>query len=156
MHRFNTCALSDFEIGDLVFRKEDNIISDLFASKGGFPNSDFSHVGIVVETNPKVVVAHIYDRGENALHFEDLDSFWENTIKKAVYRHNNFDRKSFQKYLSEVKDVKWKFDYLFSLENSSLYCSEFVYLSLKHSAVEIKTDKIIDLYSLINGAMKIE
>jgi hypothetical protein len=128
----------------------------LFAVGAGFKEAKFSHVGIIVKNNPLVLVGHIYDKGENALHFETIKEFWRETTNRGVYRHNHLNIDSFLTYVYKVKKKKWKFDYEFSINNNKLYCSEFIYNILKKSGIKILSKKrIIGFKSLIEGSVKI-
>ena len=114
----------ELKVGDLVFRKDSSLTSDIFSIAGKFPDREFSHVGIISSTTP-TIVHHVYDKGENALQKDNIKEFTRDITLFGVFRFRDLDQYKFIKSLQYYSNRKWSFDYSFSRKNNSLYSSEF-------------------------------
>jgi len=111
--------------GDIIVRKEDNALSDFFSSLDGF---GYSHIGILANSKDGFVVFHLeVDENSDGMKVSTIRDFVNFAKKIAVYRHKeavNEDKLS--EILVNFLKNRPKFDYDFSLENDTLYCTEFV------------------------------
>jgi hypothetical protein len=112
--------------GDVVLRKERNIISTIFANASG-TGGRYSHAGIVVMNEGVPFVIHVEDFGSGeALHRQSLGDYLYKAERYAFYRiPTPLSEKTLLDKLSSFSSVK--FDYEFRLDNDKLYCTEFVY-----------------------------
>lgn len=138
----------EIKSGDLVFRKENSIISQMFSK---IDDSFYSHLAVALNIDGAVKLYHIEaTEDEEDLKIESVAEFAKNAEKLAVYRYKqieNSDANSDKKRVDEVKlkeildefeKNKPKFDFDFSLENENLYCTEFineVFLKLNEKAI---------------------
>ncbi len=115
----------ELKSGDVIFRKESNILSDMFSK---IDDSLYSHIGIVLQKDDKTLVYHMEaDEKSDDLKIQSVQEFTKNAKKIAVYRaKNSFDEDDLKKILDEYEKNKIKFDYSFMLDNDTLYCTEFV------------------------------
>ena len=145
----------DLKVGDLIFRKDPSYLSHLFSLAGGFEHNRFSHVGIVAKISP-IEVWHVYDRGENALQKDSLESYLEGSSDHAVFRYPDMSLSSLSKAFNRYRYATIKFDYQFARDNNSLYCSEFVYNLLLEATNSLPRDlSIINLNDLVGNAKEV-
>lgn len=145
--------------GDIIFRKEESFLSDLFSNIDSF---EYSHIGILKIENNSIYVYHMErttDK-EKDLKKETISKFLSNSKKYSVIR---FKKEISQNNLSVIlekyeKNLNLKFDMNFALNNgdNNLYCSEFVneiYKKLIHKDIflylyKVVTNKGISLKSI--------
>jgi len=111
--------------GDIIVRKEDNALSDFFSSLDGF---GYSHIGILVNTKDGFVVFHLeVDENSDDMKVSTIRDFVNFAKKIAVYRYKEaVNENKLSEILLNFLENRPKFDYDFSLENDTLYCTEFV------------------------------
>lgn len=121
----NIKNLVELKNGDLIFRLEKNIISDMFSK---VDNSPYSHIGIVFDKDGQKKIYHMEaDEKSDDLKIQNIQDFVKNAKKIGVYRFkNSFEDENLKKILDEYEKNKIKFDYAFLLGNETLYCTEFI------------------------------
>lgn len=121
----NIKNLVELKSGDIIFRKESNILSDMFSK---IDESSYSHIGIVLQKDDKTLIYHMEaDEKSDDLKIQNVQEFTKNAKRIAVYRaKNSFVEEDLKKILDEYEKNKIKFDYSFMLDNDTLYCTEFV------------------------------
>lgn len=117
----------DLHSGDLIFRKENGFLSNLFSQ---IDNSDYSHIGIILIQDNKAFVYHM-ERTDapHDLKIVDINSFLENMEKVKFLRiKKEISSEKLKDILSYYKKIDPKFDMDFTLKNGdkNLYCTEFV------------------------------
>jgi len=122
------------QTGDIVFRKENNIISDIFAQ---IDHSNYSHVGIVLKQDNKCSIYHMeYDEKSEDLKIVSLKDFLFQASQVQFYRYKNFSikkKKSLSDLLFSLDPKKLSFDFDFDLDNRKFYCTEFVNFLFFHT-----------------------
>ncbi len=115
--------IKNLKNGDIIVRKESNMLSDMFAM---IDPSGYSHIGIVYDSGDDVLIYHLESNDEpRDLKIVSLDKFSELSSSIAIYRYDrDFSSEGYKKLLDSYVDVE--FDYDFLLNNEKLYCSEFV------------------------------
>ncbi|MFV7790180.1 YiiX/YebB-like N1pC/P60 family cysteine hydrolase [Aliarcobacter lanthieri] len=111
--------------GDIIVRKEDNPLSDFFVTLDG---AGFSHIGILANSKDGFVVFHLeVDENSDEMKVSKIKDFVNFSKKIAVYRHKDtIDEDKLSQILINFLKNKPKFDFEFSLENDTFYCTEFV------------------------------
>lgn len=107
----NIKNLVELKNGDIIFRKEKNIVSDKFSN---IDKSPYSHIGIVFEKDGQKNLS--YGSWWKKRWFKDAISFEfiKNAKKIAVYRtKNSFEDENLKKILDEYEKNRIKFDYAF-------------------------------------------
>ena len=117
----------NLQSGDLIFRKEDGILSNLFSK---IDNSDYSHIGIILIKNQKIFVYHM-ERTDSTKDLKKvlLKKFLLNMEKVKFLRikkHISYNK--LESILSNYEKDNPSFDMEFDLNNGekNLYCTEFV------------------------------
>ncbi|WP_320034106.1 YiiX/YebB-like N1pC/P60 family cysteine hydrolase [Halarcobacter sp.] len=124
-----TINLDRFKSGDIIFRKENSFLSDIFSKIDSF---DYSHVGLVIKNNSNIFIYHMENEEDKSqdLKIEPISIFLENYQKYSTIRLKApIDKEKLNFILNSYKnDKNLKFDLSFKLNNgdSNLYCSEFV------------------------------
>jgi hypothetical protein len=116
----------DLRSGDLIFRKELNFISVIFAK---IDDSEYSHIGIIFIENDKIFVYHIEsDENKNDVKKDEINNFLNSAEKYTIFRYKgNFDEKNLYSILKNIFEENIKFDFSFDLKTTDkLYCTEFV------------------------------
>ena len=152
-------TLKAYETGDIILRKEANILSDLFSQ---IDPCGYSHSGIIIKTGNGIYVAHIeYDK-DNFLKLEPVDKFLKYAEKYRVLKPNfKFSKTALKKIIYSLKKKNIKFDTEFKLTNNSFYCTElldYVYFKLIHKHIysylyNFKGMKIITIKSILNSKL---
>jgi hypothetical protein len=124
----------DLRTGDMVFRKGEGMISDMFAriSSSG---RHFSHAGLVISINDIVYVAHMTGSGTTEkpeFRVETLPDFLDpnDAVAFGIYRLKLSEEQRVQipLFLDSLKESSACFDDDFSLDSDDeLYCSELIY-----------------------------
>lgn len=111
--------------GDIIFRKEDSMISDIFSS---YDMSAYSHVGILIKESQVWYVYHMeVDEDKDDFKIESLESFLTRAQSVGIYRFIlPLKPKRIKAMLNKLYAQRLMFDYKFSLENETFYCTEFV------------------------------
>ncbi|QKF59574.1 YiiX/YebB-like N1pC/P60 family cysteine hydrolase [Aliarcobacter lanthieri] len=111
--------------GDIIVRREDNPLSDFFATLDG---AGFSHIGILANSKDGFVVFHLeVDENSDEMKVSSIKDFVNFSKKIAVYRHKEaIDEDKLSQILINFLKDNPKFDFEFSLENDTFYCTEFV------------------------------
>lgn len=115
--------------GDIIFRKENSFLSDIFSNIDSF---EYSHVGIILKENNHFYVYHIERSSskEKDLKKEEISKFLIQSEKYSIIRLR--EKISEDKLLEILKDYEnmktLNFDMHFILNNGvdNLYCSEFI------------------------------
>lgn len=115
----------EIKSGDLVFRKENSIISQMFSK---IDESAYSHLAIALNIEDDVKLYHLEaTENEDDLKIQSVADFVKDAEKIAVYRFKDeIDELKLKEILDEFTKNKPKFDFDFSLENENLYCTEFI------------------------------
>ena len=122
----STHNFKNLKSGDLIFRKELNFISNMFAL---VDNSEYSHIGIVFVEGDQIFVYHIEsNEKDNDVKKDEINHFLSSSEKYVIFRYkDNIDEKSLQNILKNMFQENIKFDYYFDLTTTDkLYCTEFV------------------------------
>lgn len=123
---FNTNILKS---GDIVFRKENSFLSDVFSSIDSF---DYSHVGIILKENNHFYVYHMERSSskERDLKKENISKFLRQSEKYSIIRlREEYSEDKLFEIIKDYEDMKTlSFDMHFVLNNgvNNLYCSEFI------------------------------
>jgi hypothetical protein len=127
--------LTKLSNGDIILRKEQNYISDLFAFVG---HSDYSHVGTIFIKNKEVFVVHIeLNEEKKDLKIVSLKSFLHNASSYQFYRSKHkVDDKIFNRYIESLKalDPEFDLDFLANENDNKIYCTELAYMINKKSS----------------------
>lgn len=125
LNKDNIKAKIEIQSGDIIFRKENNMLSDMFSKIDKAP---FSHIGIVLNVDGEMQIYHMEaDDEKEDLKVQTIVEFTQFSQKIAVYRHKSLiDEKKLSEILEDYKNQKIKFDYMFELNNDTLYCTEFI------------------------------
>jgi hypothetical protein len=146
-----------FQTGSVVFRKENNILSDLFAQ---IDPCGYSHVGMIIIKNKKPFVIHIEYDEKKDLQIVPLKEFLKNA---SSYKILNPDIKInisvLKKTIKKLFKKNIKFDTDIKLDNQKLYCTELVdFLFYKASGRHLysylysfKNRKIITVKSILTS-----
>ena len=129
---------SDIRSCDLVFRLGRSIESSLIAAEGSY-----SHIGVVVETDLGLRVAHIEPsrEGDERTKFEPLDEFFhpDKAASGAVMRLEGLDslqRIGIVDYILSCRDVSFDHDYMLS-DTTQMYCTELVWRAFLTEGVDL-------------------
>lgn len=143
---------SKLKSGDIIFRKESSLLSDLFSQ---VDNSTYSHIGIVFKKENQTLIYHMESNEEEKdLKINSLDEFLILASNIAVYRHNEkIDFSNLVNILKNYENSNISFDYSFDLKNDDLYCTEFIneiYLKLTNKNIynylyEVQGKKVISI-----------
>ena len=113
--------------GDIIFRKESSMLSDLFSQ---IDKSEYSHIGIIKKEKDKYYVYHMESTGEGSdLKKDKLNFFLKYNEKSKIIRLNyQMSKTKFSKIIKKYEKMNPEFDYKFKLNNGikKLYCTEFV------------------------------
>lgn len=115
----------ELKSGDIIFRKESNILSDMFSN---IDKSAYSHIGIVLKKDEKILIYHMEaDDKNDDLKIQTIQEFTKIAKKIAIYRSkDSFDEQKLIELLDNYEKNQIKFDYTFTLDNDTLYCTEFI------------------------------
>ena len=132
--------LLNLKSGDIIFRKESNQISDIFAKVN---NSQYSHIGLINIEDKKITVIHIEDNAdESDLKSNNIDEFLHFATKYSIYRSiNKIDEDKLRQTLLSMKKQNLEFDLEFSGDESDnrVYCTELIYkIYQKSCSVDIQ------------------
>jgi len=111
--------------GDIILRKESNILSNLFSQ---IDPCGYSHSGIIIIKNKKPYVCNIeYEKKGENLKIVPLKSFLSlassYVILEPLFKIN---QKKLKKIINTLKKQKIEFDTQISLTNNKYYCTELV------------------------------
>lgn len=123
---------------DLAFRLGRSIESSVIAA-----NSNYSHVGIIIERDSSLVVAHIEPSrdGNEQTRYESPEVFFHPDRASAgcVMRISELDsaqRHKIESYLLACKDITFDHDYTLS-DTTQMYCTELVHRALMNVDVDL-------------------
>lgn len=123
-------------IGDVVFRREDTMISRAFG-EAGKTQEGFSHAGVIIAfIDDQPLIAHMEDYGlSDDLQIESLEKFLGNADLVTFYRSNSPLKVDSATITARFEAIDKKrpisFDYEFLASNDALYCTEFVWHILR-------------------------
>jgi len=147
------------QTGDIILRKEANILSDLFSQ---IDPCGYSHTGIIVIKHNKPYVLHIeYETSSDNLKLIPLNKFLVNSSNYAILEPKiKIDYLKLKKEISFLQKQKIKFDSDFSLNNKNLYCTElidYIYYKLIHRHIysylyKFKNKRIITVKSILKSS----
>lgn len=111
--------------GDIVFRKENNFLSDIFSN---IDSKYYSHIGIVIKKGNQIQIYHMESDGKSKdLKIDQLEDFVKFSTKIGFYRYNkDIDQSEILQILNTLENSNIKFDFDFDLNNDKLYCTEFI------------------------------
>lgn len=121
---------SDIEFfnGDIILRKEQNHISDIFSN---INQSLYSHIGVLLVKEDGAHVIHIeMDDAEDDLKIVELKYFVRFASKYAIYRPKKpVHEKAFLNYIENLQKNKPIFDREFNgkTDDNKIYCTELAY-----------------------------
>lgn len=131
---------SDIHSCDLVFRLGRSIESSIIAANGSY-----SHIGVVVETDSGLQVAHIEPsrEGVEQTKYETLSEFFRSDRAAAgcvvrVEELDSLQRTSIENYLLSCRNVTFDHDYMLS-DTTQMYCTELVWRSFLAAGVDLST-----------------
>jgi hypothetical protein len=149
------------QTGDIVLRKEKNLLSDIFSQ---IDYCGYSHSGIIVKLNKQLFVCNIEYKQKNNLEITPYSKFIQNASKIVILRPTfPFDKTKLKNFILNLKKANPKFDLNFSLKNNKFYCTElidFVYFNIANRHIykylyNFKNKKIITIKSIYsNPALK--
>lgn len=159
--------LNMIKSGDIIFRKENTFLSDMFSNIDSF---DYSHVGVISKENNSFYVYHIERTSskEKDLKKEEIFKFLIQSEKYSILRSKEkISENKLFKILKDYENMKTlSFDMHFVLNNgfNNLYCSEFInelYLKLIDKNIylylyEIMGEKGITLKSIYTNEKMFE
>lgn len=130
-HNFIQCNtnkpfdLNIIKSGDIIFRKENSFISNLFSN---IEKSEYSHVAIAINIDGNLKFYHMETNEEkHDLKIDNFENFTKHTSKLGIYRFNkDIDNKKLIDILNEYENNKIEFDMDFDLNNDKLYCTELI------------------------------
>lgn len=139
--------------GDILFRRGSGLWTGVF-SQASRRDAFFSHVGIVVRMDGKLLVVHADAddlTGIGGVRQEDPVSFLSGTQGVAIGRFTDPAGKvgMGEKIARQAADPQWKklpFDTHFSLEDDgqAVYCTEFVWLAIRRATgIDVVNDKTV-------------
>ncbi len=128
--------------GDLLFRRGRSLSSNIVLRADS--SGSFSHVGLAVEIDGKVIVAHAVPTGEipETIKIETISEFFDSNIAEAgaVYRYR-VDSVALDSVCSRALDLVYsgiEFDNYYDTENQDkLYCTEFIWEAFKVIDIDI-------------------
>lgn len=146
----------NLQSGDIIVKRENNELSDFLAT---FDSSDYSNIGLIIDTKYGFKVVHIeIDEKNDDLKISDFNDFVNFSTKIAVYRYEKeIDVKKLSDIINDLQKSNTKFDYDFYLNNDKLYSTElinyiyfklfgedlYIYLSSFYDKDEISINSII-------------
>lgn len=155
--------------GDLVFRRGTGFFSPYFMNAGKF-SVPFSHVGIIVIRDKKLIVLHSVASEFTGIGGVRADSFEEfiapsNSNANAIYRVSAIEsqRQKAVEFALNAERRKVPFDTAFNMKDTSkLYCTTLVWRAYKLAGIELvplkdyvtfggDTREIISLSNLLNS-----
>ncbi|MDD3462582.1 MAG: YiiX/YebB-like N1pC/P60 family cysteine hydrolase [Sulfurospirillaceae bacterium] len=152
-----TCKL---QTSDIIFRKENNHLSELFSQ---MDNSFYSHIGVILEENNQTNVLHVELSNDNKdVKKESLTSFLRYATHYEIKRYNApLDSSIFYKNGSFILQRQPVFDLAFDANTSDkLYCTELVEVLYRQSfGIDLSTHNsryghinYISIASIFNNA----
>jgi len=113
-----------FQTGDIILRKEQNTLSNLFSQ---IDPCGYSHSGIIIIKNKTPYVVHIEYDTRKDLKITPLKQFLLTASSYRVLKPKfNINRHKLTNLIYSLKNSNIKFDTALSLNNNSFYCTEFV------------------------------
>jgi len=146
----------EYKTGDIILRKQSNIISDLFAK---IDPCGYSHSGIILKIGTKLYVVHIeYSKG-NDFKIVPFKKFIKNSKYKVIRLKYKIDEKKFLQEIEKIRKLNPSFDFTFSLNNKKYYCTELIdkiyFNAIKKHVYSylfaFKGKKIITIRSILNN-----
>ncbi|MBE6314609.1 MAG: hypothetical protein E7079_06630 [Bacteroidales bacterium] len=136
--------------GDIVFRRGEGVVSRIVLA--GDINGKYSHIGMIINENDTLKVAHsVPGEHNNDLDFDrvKIDAieifFSQNHASAgAVMRLNLSDeqRKTLSKSAIDKERQNVKFDHNYDLNDTcSLYCTEFILLLYSNIGIDISENR---------------
>ena len=129
-----TPPITEFSVGDIAFRLGRSVQSGFIASAGRGENG-FSHIGLIVECDSTLMVAHIEPdntRPDECILCERIEDFFARDVAAAgcVKRLEGLDYvrgNAIVRHALRLKGsgVEFDHDYLLS-DTTAMYCTEFV------------------------------
>lgn len=136
----------DFQKGDLVFRLGDVYDSTIISK---LSNCDFSHIGMVIKTNPVLIIhatTNDYKDKPNQVLIDSLDGFLSHSKKFALGRISPLKKDQIDIIINNLLQKVGKPFVLLPEKNSkNLYCttllndeiSKFIDLELKYQKINV-------------------
>ncbi|ACM93150.1 hypothetical protein NAMH_0190 [Nautilia profundicola AmH] len=144
--------------GDIILRKEKNLLSDMFSQ---IDPCGYSHAGIIVIKDKIPYVLNIeYETTGKNLKLIKMKNFLSSTSKYIILSPNfKLDNKKLQNIINSIQKENIKFDIELSLNNKKLYCTElvdYIYYKLIHKHIyaylyDFRNKKIITVKSLLKS-----
>ncbi len=124
--------------GDLAFRLGRSIESGVIASDG-----EFSHIGIVIQSDSTLCVAHIEPsrKGSERVKYEELEEFFhpQRASAGAIMRLKELDSAQYstlEGYILSCHDIE--FDHSYSLsDTTAMYCTELVHHTFSAAGIDL-------------------
>ncbi|MDD3009147.1 MAG: YiiX/YebB-like N1pC/P60 family cysteine hydrolase [Arcobacter sp.] len=123
-----------YKSGDIIFRKENSFLSDIFSNIDTF---DYSHGGILKKEDNQFYVYHMErtNSNEKDLKKDEISKFLSKSERYSIIRLKqkfSEDRLFFiLKNYENMKDLKFDIQFLLNNGDNNLYCSEFIYIVYK-------------------------
>ena len=151
-------AFPPLQTGDVILRKEANVLSDLFAQ---IDPCGYSHSGIIVMLKNKPYVLNIeYETNKNNIKIVPLKKFLKLSSKYCFLKPKiKINQTKFKKFILSLKNKNIKFDTDISLNNNKFYCTElvdYVYYTNTHKHIyaylyNFNNKKIITIRSILKS-----
>ena len=151
-------ANSNLQTGDIILRKESNILSDLFAL---IDPCGYSHTGLIIIKNHTPFVCHIeYDTTKNNIKIIPLKKFLSHASAYIILKPKmQINKLRIKKIVNSLKSKNIRFDTEISLNNNKFYCTElvdYIYYKLLNKHIyaylyTFKHKKIITVRSLLKS-----
>lgn len=136
--------LPELKVGDVIVRMGVGLDSKVIAK---LSNSKFSHVGIISQTHPHIMVTHATTADDEGSKFEgvitiELANFVSESERIALVRYEPLPataQKEIQAYLQSKEGAP----FILNAEPDALYCSNLVLYALQdHVAMSIKPQAV--------------
>ena len=148
-HPSITPPTEKFHVGDLAFRLGRSLQSGLIASAGNGAKS-YSHIGIIIEQDSTLKVAHIEPdntRPDERILCESLEDFfaYEDAVTGCVMRYdhlNDAQRTAIERHATRLLNSRVEFDHDYSLsDTTAMYCTELVEYIFSLESVELSQSR---------------
>lgn len=144
INKIDVNALSEIIMdGDIICRLGDRIWSQYFKDVS-VADRRFSHMGIIRIQNNQITVIHAEGDTGHGIDFVNevsMEEFIEFARAVGIYRIKTIDGSELSHFAVEYLGVPfdWQFD---MYDNTGIYCTELLYVVLKHLALENELKKI--------------
>lgn len=136
--------LPELEVGDVILRMGVGVDSVVIAK---LSNSKFSHVGIISQVHPEIMVTHATTADDATSAFDGvikikLANFVSQSERLAIVRYEQLPKASQEQIQSYLSSQEGK-PFILSTDSNALYCSNLVLSALKdHVKLKIEPQQV--------------